>query len=442
MRTTHRTISIQRLLCLLLLCPTLFLGCSSYIDLSSSQHHVIQGNYEKAYQNLQGQAPSLLKAQGPIIVNYDLGLLARLNKNYTESNFLLSESERLIREAYTQSVTANLASYVLNDNTKAYQGEEYEDIYLNLFKALNFIALGEQESALVELNRSMEKQAFLKQKYEQYSKQAREYASQQGLGSIATESYASSFSTSALINYLAYLVAQSLGEESSSYFAKEQVKHAFSSQPQLYRFALPSSLEQKEPEPDKERLHLISFNGQAPLKQERWEYVYLGPTNQAKIAYPVLVGRISNVQSIQVKANGQTQATLQKIESMSAVAIDTFRSKSQLTKTKAVLRAMSKAVGIAIYDSVIQQDDKLTAAEELLGLIFRVAQDVSERADVRSTHFLPSEAWVGSIDLEPGLYDIEFSFLNATGGVLHTMVLPNQAVKQGTLNLSEAYYAL
>jgi hypothetical protein len=127
---------------------------------------------------------------------------------------------------------------------------------------------------------------------------------------------------------------------------------------------------------------------------------------------------------------------------MSAVAIDTFRSKSQLTKTKAVLRAMSKAVGIAIYDSVIQQDDKLTAAEELLGLIFRVAQDVSERADVRSTHFLPSEAWVGSIDLEPGLYDIEFSFLNATGGVLHTMVLPNQAVKQGTLNLSEAYYAL
>ena len=442
MRTTHHKVFIQRLLYLFLLYPTLFFGCSSYINISNTQLHVIQGNYEKAYQNLRQQAPSLLKAQGPIIVNYDLGLLARLNKNYIESNSLLSESERLIQEAYTQSVAVNMASYVLNDNTKPYQGEEYEDIYLNLFKALNFIAIGQQESALVELNRSMEKQAFLKQKYEQYSKQAREYASRQGLGNITTESYASSFSTSALINYLAFLVAQSLGEDSTAYFAKEQVKHAFTSQPQLYRFTLPLSLERKEPEQGKARLHLISFSGQAPLKQERWEYIHLSPINQAKIAYPVLVGRISNVQSIRVKASGQTEVALQKIESISEVAIDTFHSKSELTKTKAVLRAMSKAVGIAIYDSVAQQDDKLTATEELLGFIFRVAQDASERADVRSTHFLPSEAWVGSIDLEPGLYDLEFSFLNASGRVLHAVVLQNQEVKLGTLNLTEAYYAL
>lgn len=182
MRTTHHMIFTTRLLCLLLLCPTLFLGCSSYVDLSSSQMHIMQGHYDKAYQNLQMQAPSLLKAQGPIIVNYDLGMLARLNKNYQESNNLLSESERLIREAYTQSITANIASFIVNDNTKAYQGEEYEDIYLNLFKALNFLALGQEESALVELNRSMEKQALLKQKYEQYRKQVRDYASQQGLG--------------------------------------------------------------------------------------------------------------------------------------------------------------------------------------------------------------------------------------------------------------------
>ncbi len=441
MRTTHHMIFTTRLLCLLLLCPTLFLGCSSYVDLSSSQMHIMQGNYDKAYQNLQMQAPSLLKAQGPIIVNYDLGMLARLNKNYQESNNLLSESERLIREAYTQSITANIASFIVNDNTKAYQGEEYEDIYLNLFKALNFLALGQEESALVELNRSMEKQALLKQKYEQYRKQVRDYASQQGLGGVNTEAFAASFSTSALTNYLASLVAQSLGESSTAYYAKEQVKHAFASQPQLYRFSLPSSVEQSDPQKGKARLHLLSFSGQAPQKQERWEYFSVSPTNHAKIAYPVLVGRYSNVQSIRVKATGQEETVLQKIESISDVAIDTFRSKSELAKTKAVLRAMAKAVGIAIYDSVAQQDEKVTAAEELLGLIFRVAQDVSERADVRSTHFLPSEAWVGSIDLDPGVYDLEFSFLNASGRVLHTMTLPNQEVKLNALNLCETYYA-
>ncbi len=438
----YQTHHANRLFCLLLLCPVLLLGCSSYIDLSNSQTHVMQGNYEKAYQSLQQQGPSLLKAQGPIIVNYDLGILARLNNTYTESNRLLSESERLIREAYTQSISATIASFIVNDNTKAYQGEEYEDMYLNLFKALNYIALGELESALVELNRSMEKQTLLKQKYQHYSKQAADYAEQQGFGGVDTQAFASSFSTSALTNYLAFLVAQSLGEESTAHFAKEQVTHAFASQPQLYRFPIPSSLDNAQPQTGKARLHLVAFSGQAPQKQERWEYVYLSSTNRAKIAYPVLVGRYSTVSSVRIKAIGQAEAELQKIESISDVAIDTFRSKSELTKTKAVLRAMAKAVGIAIYDSVAQQDKQVTAAEELLGLLFRVAQDVSERADVRSTHFLPSEAWVGSIDLPPGVYDLEISFLNNTGRVLHTVVLPKQEVKQHALNLREAYYAL
>jgi len=430
-----------RLLCVLLLCSSLFPGCSSYVDLSSSQAYVMQGNYEKAYQNLQMQAPSLLKAQGPIIVNYDLGMLSRLNNNFQESNKLLSESERLIREAYTQSITANIASFIVNDNTKAYQGEEYEDIYLNLFKALNYIALGQEESALVELNRSMEKQALLKQKYERYSKQAQDYASQQGPGSVDTHIVASSFSTSALTNYLAALVAQSLGEASTAYYATEQVKHAFASQPQLYNFPLPPLVDEKPPAEGKTRLHVVAFSGQAPQKQERWEYVWVSPTNRAKIAYPVLVGRYSNVQGIRVKAGSQAETTLHKIESISDVAIDTFRTKSELAKTKAVLRALAKAVGVAIYDAVAQQDDKVTAAEELLGFIFRVAQDVSERDDVRSTHYLPAEAWVGSFDLPAGVYDLEISFLNASGRVLHTVFLPNQEVRADGLNLSEAYYA-
>lgn len=442
MRTTHRTWYACWIGCIILFSLLLFIGCASSIDISSSQLHVANGNYGKAYQNLQLQAPSLLKAQGPIIVNYDLGLLAHLDANPQQSNMYLDEAERLIRDAYTQSITANIASFIVNDNTKAYQGEEYEDIYLNSFKALNFIALAEIESALVELNRSLEKQAFLKQKYEQYGKQIDKYASEKGLGNVDAQTCATSFTTSALTNYLAYIVAQGMGEENTAYYAQEQVRHAFLSQPQLYRFPIPSSVGQAPPEEGKARLHLMAFSGQAPMKQERWEYMYLSPTNQPKIAYPVLVGRQSAVQSIRVTAIGQQETKLERIESISEVAIDTFRSKSELAKTKAILRAMAKAVGIAVYDAVAQQDNKVTAAEELLGLLFRVAQDVSERADVRSTHFLPADAWVGSIDLKSGTYTLEFAFLNASGNVLHTTVMPNQTVGKDSLNLCEAYYAL
>jgi len=416
-------------------------GCSSRIDISNAQSQYLNSNYSQAFLDLEQQAPSVLKAQGPIILNYDLGMLARLNKAYKDSNNYLSEAERLIREAYTQSITANVASFIVNDNTKAYTGEDYEDIYLNVFKALNYLHQGEEESALVELNRSIEKQAFLKQKYEKQVEQVASYREKQGLGSVEGQSYASSFSTSALANYLSAVVAEGMGEENTRYYAMNQVRHAFASQPALYAFPLPSTAAEdpQKVESGMGRLHVVGFTGQAPLKEERVESIYVSYANRAKIAYPVLVGRPSQVQAIEVSVDGNRVQRLERIESIKDIAIDTFRATSELAKLKAVTRAMAKAIGIAAYDAAALEDNQVTAAEELLGWIFRIARDVSESADVRSTHFLPSEAWVGYLDLQPGTYTVELSFLNASGRVLHQEILPNQVVRENGVNLAETF---
>ncbi|NCC88729.1 MAG: hypothetical protein EOM01_00050 [Spirochaetia bacterium] len=428
-------------LCFLLLVTLLLSGCSSRIDISNAQSQYLNSNYSQAFLDLEQQAPSVLKAQGPIILNYDLGMLARLNKAYKDSNNYLSESERLIREAYTQSITANVASFIVNDNTKAYTGEDYEDIYLNVFKALNYLHQGEEESALVELNRSIEKQAFLKQKYEKQVEQVASYREKQGLGSVEGQSYASSFSTSALANYLSAVVAEGMGEENTRYYAMNQVRHAFASQPALYAFPLPSTAAEdpQKVESGMGRLHVVGFTGQAPLKEERVESIYVSYANRAKIAYPVLVGRPSQVQAIEISVDGNRVQRLERIESIKDIAIDTFRATSELAKLKAVTRAMAKAIGIAAYDAAALEDNQVTAAEELLGWIFRIARDVSESADVRSTHFLPSEAWVGYLDLQPGTYTVELSFLNASGRVLHQEILPNQVVRENGVNLAETF---
>lgn len=428
-------------LCFLLLVTLLLSGCSSRIDISNAQSQYLNSNYSQAFLDLEQQAPSVLKAQGPIILNYDLGMLARLNKAYKDSNNYLSEAERLIREAYTQSITANVASFIVNDNTKAYTGEDYEDIYLNVFKALNYLHQGEEESALVELNRSIEKQAFLKQKYEKQVEQVASYREKQGLGSVEGQSYASSFSTSALANYLSAVVAEGMGEENTRYYAMNQVRHAFASQPALYAFPLPSTAAEdpQKVESGMGRLHVVGFTGQAPLKEERVESIYVSYANRAKIAYPVLVGKPSQVQAIEVSVDGNRVQRLERIESIKDIAIDTFRASSELAKLKAVTRAMAKAIGIAAYDAAALEDHEVTAAEELLGWVFRIARDVSESADVRSTHFLPSEAWVGYLDLQPGTYTVELSFLNASGRVLHQEILPNQVVRENGVNLAETF---
>jgi len=98
----RRKTVILPLFFLLLLASTLLAGCSSYVDISNAQNYYRQAQYTKAMSSLQQKAPSILKAQGPIILNYDLGLLARLSNEYETSNTLLSESERLIWEAYPE----------------------------------------------------------------------------------------------------------------------------------------------------------------------------------------------------------------------------------------------------------------------------------------------------------------------------------------------------
>ncbi len=429
---------------LLLMLIVLLNGCTSFMDLSATQSLYKGAKYQGAYENLLLEAPSLLKKQGPIIVNYDLGILSRLSGDYKDSNNYFSESERLIWEAYTESVSGNIASFLVNDNTKAYQGEEYEDMYLNVFKALNYMHLGETEAALVELNRSIEKQAFLKQKYEQYERQVSEYAREEGLDTPEVQTYATSFSTSALANYLSASVAQSLGEENTLHYAIDQVRHAFTSQPSLYPFPLPSvvSIEEDPFPQEKGRVQLVSFSGQSPLKEERMERVYVSNYNRAKIAYPVLVGVASQVQAVRVSIEGQGVIPLQRIESISNIAIDTFKTKSELIKMKAITRAMAKAVGIALYDEYAAQDNNVTAGEQLLGMIFRIARDVTESADVRGTHFLPSDAWVGYVDLPEGTYTITTEFLNASNQVLHRSSGKTVQIQAGTLHLAEAYFPL
>ena len=429
------------LVCILVLTT----GCSSVIDISNTQNLYRSGNFNSAYESLLAKQDMIIKSQGLIVMGLDAGLLSRLNGEYKHSNELLSDAERRIQEAYTESLTANISSFIVNDNTKAYQGEDYEDIYINVFKALNYIHLEQGESALVELRRSIEKQSLLKQKYEQQTRKVIDYAEKQGIDKATSNTYSSSFSSSALANYLTMVAARGIGDSNTFSYALDQISRSFATQEKLYPFPLPSSLQQEQmklPE-GKARLHVVAFNGLAPEKKEAVESIYVSRNNYAKIAYPILVGRHSEVQSIKVTLDDGTSFFLEKLESISGIAIDTFKAKSDVTRLKAITRSMIKAIGIAIYDGVAEEkaqknNTTVSVAEELLGWVFKIASNVSESADVRSSHFLPSTAWVGATTLNPGVYDMKIEFRNNSGRTLHTQHISRYEVTESGINLKEA----
>ncbi len=427
-------------MCILLLA----LGCSSLIDISDSQYKHFQGDYDGAYNRLLEKKQVIVKKQGPIILHLDTGVLSHLSGDYEISNTLLSLAEKEIQEAYTSSISKNIASYLVNDNTIEYQGEDYEDIYINVFKALNYVHLGEEESALVELNRSIEKQSLLKQKYEtqieKISKEARLNGGDRG--SMTT--YSSSFSSSALANYLSMVVARGVGEENLFTYSLNQVRSSFETQPTLYSFSLPNSLvDEKNPIPrGKARLNIVAFNGLAPEKVEEIELYNLSNRSFMKIAYPVMQERGSTVHTVTISIENEKDFQLEKLESISSIAVETFKATSSLIKIKAIVRATMKAIGTEVYDDMIYRENNATLGEILLSSVFKVASFVSEQADVRTSHFLPNTAWVGGINLSPGEYTITILYKNYSGKTLFKETINNFKIERDKTNLLESYSPL
>jgi len=102
---------------------------------------------------LQSGRAALYNERNSISLFLDLGLLEHYAGNYLASSNALQNAERLIEEAYTRSLTQGFSTYILNDNTRNYPGEDFEDIYINVFNALNYFHRGNIEGALVEIRK-------------------------------------------------------------------------------------------------------------------------------------------------------------------------------------------------------------------------------------------------------------------------------------------------
>ena len=140
----------------------------------------------------------------------------------------------------------------------------------------------------MELNRSIEKQSLLKQRYETQARKVTQYAQEKGVENGTMETYSSSFSSSALANYLSMVVARGIGDDNMFRYSLEQVRRSFQTQPTLYPFASPSSIDSEDsPVPEqKARLNLVAFNGLSPHKREVVESIYVSRTTMQRLPTP------------------------------------------------------------------------------------------------------------------------------------------------------------
>lgn len=405
-----------------------------------------KGKYDEVLAELESNAAQIYGIHDDLLAELDRGIILHFNKNPLDSNKSLGAAEKLALKYEAKSVTQSIASSVTNDTVKDYAGEDFENIYTNIFMALNYIQLNEFDEAMVEVRRFDNKIKQLRAKYEE------EVRNQDGASKdVKVEKHYSRFTDSALGRYLSMLMYRTDGDMDNAGVDLRYLKDAYSKQPALYDFACPSSVDQELTyRPSKNaataRLNVLAFSGMAPVKKEEVIRAYYGPSVWYKLALPVMKKNESKINRIQVVAKndktGQTyQGDLQKIESLENISIDTFGQAYSILYTKALIRSIARAVTnstLSTLSNEASRQDNAGAALILMtfDIAHKMATELVERADVRSCRYFPATASVTGLSVEPGTYTVTVNYYN--GRHLLFSESRSQKVSSDTLNLVES----
>jgi uncharacterized protein len=443
----------------------LFISCATasgaYENIDNA---VYENDFERGIAEIiigQEKKKPIYPEKNAVSLFLDKGLLEHYAGNYSSSSRDLENAERLIQEAFTKSIAAGITSYIANDNTKEYPGEDYEDIYLNVFNALNYYHNNNTEEAMVEIRKITMpngKLDLLSTKYEEGGKFATDHMLEtlHNIGFTDTPELPTGepvlFSDSALARYLSALFYQGQGKTDDARIEFDRLNSAFTDNPKIYYHPFPESAEDAQNiPPEKTRLNVIAFIGLSPIKEEKVFYQYFPFFKNQALRYaqfklPVLVKRPSVIDRIQVKISGQKSFDLELIEDMGAVARETYSARFANMFYKTYIRTIIKyATADAGATRAASRYDKENEEEKESGLFIslltsiagKLAADSSEAADIRMGRYFPDKAYIGGINLDPGIYSVSVVFYNQ-GNVVATDDYPELYVRANTLNLIEA----
>jgi hypothetical protein len=431
----------------------IFLSCATnpkaYREMDNSVDKADYSGAVTELENKQEAKPPLYPEKNAIMLFLDKGLLEHYAGNYAASSRDLQEAERLIEEAYTKSITLNFLSYIVNDNVKEYPGEDFEDIYLNIFNALNYHNRGNLEAALVEirkLSNSSGKLAMLSRKYDYKDPITGEsldkaMAREAGANTSLPSSVQSEFSDSALARYLGGLFYLAYGDTDAARIEFGQIPAAFASNRNIYSNSLPEAVEQAQNvPPDQGRLNVISFTGLSPVKEEEHINYYFTifetvTLNVSTFKLPKMTRRPSRINRIEVIVEDQGSFDLELLEDMGSVVIDTFAVRYANIVIKTYIRTIMKYIAADVSGiEIAKRTNALTGA--LVALIMRKAFEATESADIRMSRYFPDKAYIGGINLEPGVYNVIINYYSENM-LLYTDTRSNFEIKLRGLNLLE-----
>jgi len=401
-----------------------------------------------------------------VLYYLDKGAVLYYLGRHEESARHFSQAELDMEALFTKSISSAAASFLLNDNALPYYGEVYENLYVNILQAMNYINLEKFDDAYVEIRRVNEKLQELSDKYNEFV----EKMNQSDEAEIKVKATSLKFHDDVLAHYLSFLIFRAAREYDNCRISLLKMQQAWKTHSDVYSHNMPETVKKqfqlsssrKDFIEENERcpkLNVVAFTGQAPRKKavggkittyedaigiSSLEFPVPLPNipfpgmkegYHFKFAFPVLEKGRSQVSHIEVILDGQMAGRLQLLEDMGKVAIHTFETKKDIVYLKTIIRTLSKGLAAAEAKEKLRKETK---ANDFWGSVMDAAVDMgvdaTENADLRCWRTMPKMCYIGEFNVNPGEHEIRLKFYNKQGQLLHSQHWP--AYKAGnSLNL-------
>jgi hypothetical protein len=428
-------------LILLLVAVLLTAGCASF-RLDDAQTNLRSSfamhNYAQTVDLLKKyDRRDVYKSKDDVLYNLEMATATHFDARYDSSEYYYGQAEEEIDALFTKSISRGITSFLFsNDNALSYNGEAYEDVYLNAFNSLNFIHRGDLEGALVEARRMAYKLSRIETKYEGVAK-ALSKADTLGRGDWKTGKQ--SVQDSPFSRYLASVLFAKSGKPDDARIEYEKLLESIGQLPAAFAPRINKQELQKIKNGNAYNVLLVGFAGRAPIKYQNDVRLYLDNDDlYLKFSLPALRLYKSRVKSVHAVVGDSSQIPLQLIERMDVVAKEVYSVKEPIIYARTFVRSLAKAIGTNAAGRAVKKENKGLGL--LVNILGKVGQEFTEKADTRSWQTMPGQAYVHTLKLPAGRHQIEMEYRDADGQLLYSKEAAVTISADEDLELFESLY--
>ncbi len=441
-------------------------ACVSPSDVNKEMlPHLEARDHDAALTVLEG-AEDDFGEKNRVLYHLERGMLQHYRGEFAESNASFEIAKREAELHYTKSVSAEAGTFLANDNTRPYYGENFERALIHVFSAINYEALGQTDEALVEIRQL---NFFLRQL-------------------VVDGEQDNSYRDDAFGHYLAGIFFERDGDPDEAWIAYKKALHAYTSHEELYGTAppeglvrseaglamlldspprdVPVALQQgrifgqqlfaEEEAPGGEVL-VLHYNGRAPFKIDTfvdvavvdgWPLVYkidvdgedkekiaragqiatsVLASDVVRVAFPSYRAVPRRIARLEVAAEGAPRSiSAERMVDIGAIAEQDLADRIHRVRAKAIARAVVKYVLSEIAEQAIREagGEYGGLAGALFSVGSAVARTASEVADKRAWFTVPDEIWLARLALTEGEHELRLVFRDGRGGVVREELRP------------------